>query len=147
MANYWCKFSITVLLSMLAINLSAQMKRVIAYQQSTMSETQYIEVYECDYVDEQPQFPGGEVALVDYINRSRRYPADAYSRNIQGRVLCGFVVNPDGSISHISIIRGVENSLDKEAVRLLADMPRWVAGKVNNRAVPVHCILPIVFRR
>lgn len=130
-----------------ATSMSAQMKRVITYQQSSASVTRYLEVYESDYVDEQPQFPGGEVALVDYINRTRRYPADAYMRNVQGRVLCSFIVNVDGSISHISIIRGVEPSLNQEAVRLISEMPRWEAGKVANRTVPVHYILPIVFRR
>ena len=66
---------------------------------------------------------------------------------IQGRVLCSFVVNADGSISHVSIIRGVEPSLNQEAVRLISEMPRWEAGKVANRSVPVHYILPIVFRK
>lgn len=123
------------------------MKRVIAYQSTPRSVIQYVEVYECDYVDVQPQFPGGEVALVEYINNQRRYPVDAYSSNIQGRVLCSFVINVDGSISHTTIIRGVESSLNQEALRLINEMPRWEAGKVGNHNVPVHYILPIVFRK
>ena len=142
-------FKLMVIVTMLLVSeiMSAQMKRVIAYQSTPRSVTKYVEVYEYDYVDVQPQFPGGEVALVEYINNQRRYPVDAYSSNIQGRVLCSFVVNEDGSISHATIIRGVEPSLNQEALRLISEMPRWEAGKVANRSVPVHYILPIVFRK
>jgi outer membrane biosynthesis protein TonB len=66
---------------------------------------------------------------------------------VQGRVLCGFIVNSDGSISHVSVLRGVEPTLNREAVRLISNMPKWEAGRVNNRAVPVYYILPIAFRR
>lgn len=131
----------------MAMSASAQMKRVVAYHESPKSNPQYFEVYDCDYVDVQPQFPGGEVAFVKYINNTRRYPAEAYQRRIQGRVLCGFIVNADGSISHVSVIRGVEPSLNKEAVRLINSMPRWEAGRVNNQPVPVYYILPVAFRR
>lgn len=105
-----------------------------------------MEVYEYDYVDVQPSFPGGNLELIKYINQSRRYPPDAYSRGIEGRVMCSFIVNPDGSISDIRIIKGVEHSLNCEAVRLISEMPRWEAGRVNNEAVAVHCLLPIPFR-
>ncbi len=131
----------------MAAGASAQMKRVVAYHATPQSSVQYIEVYESDFVDEQPQFPGGEVALIKYINSMRRYPAEAYYHNIQGRVLCGFIVNPDGTLSHVSVLRGVEPSLNREAVRLISNMPRWQAGKVANEKVPVYYILPIVFRR
>lgn len=105
-----------------------------------------IEVYEYDYVDIQPSFPGGNLELIRYINQSRRYPTDAYSKGVQGRVMCSFIVNPDGSISHIRVIKGVEHSLNCEAIRLISEMPKWEAGRVNNEAVAVHCLLPIPFR-
>lgn len=143
----WCKICILLLASIVASNANAQMKRIVASHLSSQSTPRYMEVYECDFVDEQPQFPGGEVEMIKYINSMRRYPADAYYQNIEGRVLCGFVVNTDGSLSHISVIRGVEPSLNREAVRLISRMPRWVAGKVENQLVPVYYILPIVFRR
>ncbi len=130
----------------ITFGVKAQMKRVVAYQQSSQHQTEYLEVYDCDYVDEQPQFPGGENALIRYINCTRRYPAEAYTRRIQGRVLCGFIVNTDGRISHVSVLRGVESSLNEEAVRLIRKMPKWDAGKVNNITVPVYYILPIAFR-
>lgn len=107
---------------------------------------QATEIYEYDFVDVQPQFPGGDLELIKYINNSRRYPADAYTRGIQGRVMCSFIVNPDGSISDIRIVKGVEHSLNREAIRLISEMPKWVAGKVNEENVHVHCLLPIPFR-
>ncbi len=147
MRTQWCRIWLFLIATIVAIGANAQMKRIVASHLSSQSAPRYMEVYECDFVDEQPQFPGGEVELIKYINAMRRYPADAYYQNIQGRVLCGFVVNTDGSLSHISVIRGVEPSLNREAVRLISRMPRWVAGKVENQAVPVYYILPIVFRR
>ena len=76
----------------------------------------YIEVYEYDFVEEKPSFPGGGQKLVNFINDTRRYPAEAYARGIEGRVMCSFVVHPDGSVSHISVIRGVEPTLNKDCV-------------------------------
>ena len=147
MITHWCKIVLLCVCAFVAVGANAQMKRMVAYHHSSQGSPRYMEVYECDYVDEQPQFPGGEVEMIKYINTMRRYPAEAYYQNIEGRVLCSFVVNSDGSLSHISVIRGVEPSLNREAVRLISRMPRWVAGKVNNETVPVHYILPIVFRR
>ena len=68
----------------------------------------YKEVYEYDYVTEKPSFPGGETKFVRYINKTREYPKEAYEKGIEGRVICSFVVNSDGSISTIQILRGVE---------------------------------------
>lgn len=92
-------------------------------------------------------FPGGDGAMYRFINRERRYPSQAYRDGIEGRVLCSFVVNEDGTISHISVIKGVEASLDREAVRILTKMPTWDAGMIDETPVPVYCILPIAFRR
>lgn len=105
-----------------------------------------VDVYESDYVDVQPQFPGGDGAMVRFINNERRYPARAYREGIEGRVLCSFVVNEDGSLSHISVLRGVEKSLDREAVRIISNMPKWDAGVLADTIVPVYYILPIPFR-
>lgn len=104
-------------------------------------------VYEFDFVDRQPRFPGGDNAMISFINNERRYPKEAYNEGIEGRVLCSFVVNEDGTLSHISVLRGVEESLNREAVRIISQMPPWVAGEINDTPVPVYCILPIPFRR
>lgn len=112
--------------------------------QSSYSES--IEAYDMTTVDVQPTFPGGMSALYSYINNSRRYPASAYQNGIQGRVLCSFVVNSDGTLSHISVIKGIDPSLDSEAIRIIEEMPRWQAGSIDNKPVPIYCILPIAFR-
>lgn len=107
----------------------------------------YIEVYEYDYVTEKPTFPGGDTQLMRFINKEREYPKDAYNRGIQGRVTCSFVVNADGSVSHISVLRGVEPSLNKEAIRVLSQMPEWTPGKLNGQAVPTRVVWSVPFRR
>lgn len=105
------------------------------------------EVYEYDYVSEKPMFPGGETKLVRYINNTREYPKEAYRKGIEGRVICSFVVNTDGSISNIQILRGVEKTIDKEAIRIIEKMPKWEPGKIDGQNVPVRVIYPIAFRK
>lgn len=107
----------------------------------------YKEVYEFDFVDEKPEFPGGGTQLVNFINTNRRYPAEAYSSGIEGRVTCSFVVNCDGSVSNVSIVRGVEHSLNKEAMRIISKMPKWSPGKIEGNPVPVRVICAVPFRK
>lgn len=107
----------------------------------------YIEVFEYDYVDEKPCFPGGDDLLMNFINTHREYPKEAYDRGIQGRVTCSFVVNVDGSISHISVLRGVETTLNREAIRILSGMPEWLPGKIGGQAVPTRVIRSVPFRK
>lgn len=105
-----------------------------------------IEVYMSDAVDEPPTFPGGYNALIHYINSSRHYPSQAYRRGVSGRVVCTFIVQPDGEITHINVWRSVEPSLDREALRVLNEMPRWHPGRMDGKAVPTLYILPVNFR-
>ncbi len=107
----------------------------------------YREVFEYDYVEEKPTFPGGNEALLDYINKNRHYPADAYEQGIEGRVTCSFVVNSNGNISNIKVIRGCHKSLNKEAIRLLAEMPCWHPGRHLSHCVPVRVVHSIPFRK
>lgn len=107
----------------------------------------YIEVYEYDYVKEKPSFPGGDAKLVSFINENRRYPAEAYKKGIQGRVTCSFVVNTDGTVSHISILKGVEQSLNQEAIRIMSKMPEWTPGKHDGQTVPVRVVWSVPFRK
>lgn len=130
---------------MISENMQAQIYRTIAtYTDDTVS---YIQIYEYNSVDVQPHFPGGETEMIKFINRERRYPVSAYEKGVQGRVMCGFVVNEDGSISNINVMKSVEESLDNEAVRIISQMPPWLAGVYGNRAVPVFCVISIPFRR
>lgn len=103
-------------------------------------------VYDSACVDECPSFPGGDRAMLSFINSTRVYPDDARENRVQGRVMCSFVVKPDGSLSCINVIRSVHESLDREAVRIIREMPRWQAGRVNGSPVPVYYVLSIPFR-
>lgn len=107
----------------------------------------YIEVYEYDYVTEKPSFPGGDALLMKFINTHREYPRAAYEKGIQGRVTCSFVVNADGTIGHISVLRGVEPSLNKEAIRVLSQMPEWEPGKLDGQPVPTRVVWSVPFRK
>lgn len=107
----------------------------------------YIEVYEYDYVHEKPSFPGGDERLVAFINETRRYPAEAYRKGVQGRVTCSFVVNTDGSVSNIQLLRGVEKTLNEEALRIFRRMPRWTPGRIDDVAVPVRVVRSVHFRK
>lgn len=107
----------------------------------------YKEVFEFDYVDVKPQFPGGNEALLSFINKTRHYPKDAYEKGVEGRVTCSFVVNADGNISHLKVLKGADKSLNLEAMRILAEMPNWQPGRHQGKAVPVRVIHCIPFRR
>ena len=97
-------------------------------------------------VDKMPQFPGGPSALIEYLSRAVRYPAAAEANGIQGRVMCSFVVEPNGSISNVKVIKGVDPSLDKEAIRVISSMPKWIPGMNNGTPVRVNYSAPVTFR-
>ncbi len=142
------KFILLLLFAATAAKLSAQRLPQQAVSESPTASMQIsIDVYEYESVDVQPQFPGGDMAMYRFINNERRYPRQAYHAGIEGRVLCSFVVGEDGTLSHISVIKGVEESLNREAVRILSKMPPWTVGLIDETPVPVYCILPIAFRK
>jgi protein TonB len=93
-----------------------------------------------------PLFPGGDVALMKWLRDNLTYPAIAQEKNIQGRVTLRFVVSPDGSIDQVEIVKGLDPSCDKEALRVVKKMPKWIPGKQNGNAVSVYYSLPIVFK-
>ena len=98
-------------------------------------------------VESMPEFPGGQQALFKYINENVKYPVIAQENGIQGRVICQFVVNKDGSIVDIEVIRsGGDPSLDKEAVRVIKSMPKWKPGKQRGKAVRVKYTVPVNFK-
>lgn len=135
----------TLLTLTAVLPMAAQVRHVTTV--NPMTKQSYIEVYEFDYVDIQPQFPGGERGLINFINKTREYPYHAYKKRIQGRVLCSFIVGTDGRVNDIRVIRGAgDESLNREAIRVIGEMPRWSVGKVGNHAVPVRVVLPIAFR-
>ena len=97
-------------------------------------------------VEQQPEFPGGNAAMMKFLSDNIRYPVIAQENGIQGRVICNFVVERDGSITDVQVVRGVDPSLDREAVRVIQQMPRWAPGKQHDSAVRVRFTLPVVFR-
>lgn len=99
-----------------------------------------------DIVEQQPLFPGGPAALLEYLSENTKYPVVAQENGVQGRVTVQFVVEKDGSISDVHVLRGVDPSLDKEAVRVVKSMPRWTPGKQNGITVRVNYRVPVLFR-
>jgi len=97
-------------------------------------------------VETMPQFPGGDAALLQFLAKSIKYPVIAQENGIQGRVICAFVVNRDGSIVDAEVLRGVDPSLDKEALRVINTMPKWSPGKQRGKPVRVKYTVPITFR-
>ncbi|WP_010664876.1 energy transducer TonB [Marinilabilia salmonicolor] len=96
-------------------------------------------------VEDMPEFPGGDAALHKYLATSVDYPVIAQENGIQGRVYVKFVINTDGSVTDVQIARGVDPSLDKEAIRVVKSMPKWKPGKQRGKSVRVSYTVPINF--
>lgn len=99
-----------------------------------------------DVVEQMPSFPGGQAALLEYLSKNIRYPAVAEENGVQGRVIVTFVVERDGSITDVKVIKQVDPSLDKEAARVVKSMPHWIPGKQNGAAVRVKYTVPVTFK-
>ena len=99
-----------------------------------------------DVVEQMPEFPGGPAALMKWLNDNIKYPAVAEENGIQGRVVCTFVVERDGSVTDVQVARSIDPSLDKEAVRVLKKMPKWIPGRQNGSAVRVKYTVPVTFK-
>jgi TonB family protein len=97
-------------------------------------------------VEEMPQFPGGEVKLMEFIAQNIKYPQIARESGIQGRVFIGFVVEPDGSISNVKLLRGIGGGCDEEAIRVINSMPKWRPGKQHGKTVRVAYQIPVIFK-
>lgn len=99
-----------------------------------------------DVVEEMPHFPGGPAALQAFLSSNTKYPVVAQENGVQGRVTVAFVVERDGSITDVRVVRSVDPSLDREASRVVRSMPRWSPGKQNGSTVRVKYTVPVVFR-
>ena len=100
-------------------------------------------VYEI--VEQMPEYPGGLTALMNYLRVNIRYPAAAQKAGIEGRVIVSFIVEPNGSVSNLEIVRSVDTDLDQEALRVVRQMPKWKPGKQDGSTVRVKFHLPIKF--
>lgn len=117
-------------------------KEVIAQPEPPKQE----EIKIFDVVEQPPSFPGGQAALLSWLSSHVKYPPIAEENGIQGRVIVGFVVERDGSVSQVQVIRGVDPSLDKEAARVVASMPKWTPGRQNGQNVRVKYNVPVNFK-
>lgn len=97
-------------------------------------------------VEQMPQFPGGDAELLKYVSSNLRYPTIAAENGIEGLVVVRFVVNKDGVVSDAEVLRSLDPSCDKEAIRVVRSMPKWVPGKQNGRNVAVYYTLPVRFQ-
>ena len=102
------------------------------------------EVYET--VDKMPEFPGGMTGLMQHLSKNIRYPAEAHTNNIQGRVVVSVIINTDGKATNAQIVQGVAPSLDAEALRVATTMPDWTPGTKDGKPVNVKYTFPVVFR-
>lgn len=109
-------------------------------------ESVYNEVNEFDRVDEKPSFPGGESAMQSYLNSNVNYPVVAQENGVQGRVIVESIIEKDGSMSDVKVIRSVDPSLDREALRVVKAMPKWTPAKLKGIPVRTKCRTPVVFR-
>lgn len=110
------------------------------------NESESNKIFNGDDVDQQPSFPGGTNAFNTFIVSNLKYPVVAQENGIQGRVVVKFIVEKDGSISNVEVDRSVYPSLDNEAMRVIKNMPKWIPGQINGKAVKVECSYPFVFQ-
>lgn len=98
------------------------------------------------HAEKMPEFPGGTAALFQFLNNNLKYPAPSRDNGTQGRVIVQFVVDKDGSINDLVIVRSVDPYLDKEALRVIKSMPKWNPGMQRNKTVRVKYTLPVTFK-
>ncbi len=124
--------------------LESMANTTVATQAETSAPETPREIYTA--VENIPEYPGGMEALMRYLSMNIRYPEEAMKADIQGRVIVKFVVNQDGSVSDAEVVRGVDESLDKEALRIVSTLPKWTPGTVNGKPVDCYFNLPINFK-
>ena len=116
------------------------------YEAPEIEEEEIVEAEIFKVVEEMPEFPGGAGKLLEYIGKNIKYPMMARESDIQGKVFVQFVVEPDGNISHVQVLRGIGGGCDEEAVRVVESIPKWKPGKQRGAPVRVQYMVPIVFK-
>ena len=129
------------------INAEVDQQEVIEeYVPVEVEEEEVVEQEIFQIVEEMPSFPGGEAKLMEYVAKNIKYPQIARETGIQGRVFVGFVVEPDGSISNVKLLRGIGGGCDEEAMRVIKSLPKWKPGKQRGKAVRVSYQIPVFFK-
>ena len=131
------------------INAEVDQDEVIEEYEFTPPEIEEEEIVEAEIfkvVEEMPEFPGGAAKMMEYIQKNMKYPMMARESDIQGRVFVNFVVEPDGSISNVTVMRGIGGGCDEEALRVVQSMPNWKPGKQRGSAVRCSFTVPIILK-
>ncbi|MBR5910365.1 MAG: energy transducer TonB [Bacteroidales bacterium] len=131
------------------IEINAEVDQTEVLEEYVAPEIEEEEVVEQEIfqiVEEMPAYPGGDQKLMEYIAKNIKYPQIARESGIQGRVFVGFVVEPDGSVSNVKLLRGIGGGCDEEAMRVIKSMPKWKPGKQRGKAVRVSYQIPVNFR-
>ena len=131
------------------INAEVDQDEVIEEYEFTPPEIEEEEIVEAEIfkvVEEMPEFPGGAAKMMEYIQKNIKYPMMARESDIQGRVFVNFVVEPDGSITNVTVMRGIGGGCDEEALRVVQSMPNWKPGKQRGSAVRCSFTVPIIFK-
>ena len=114
------------------------------YKRDEIAQKDSARVYEV--VDEMPQYPGGFTAMMTYVGQNIKYPAEVIAKGIEGRVLVQFVVNKEGNLQDIKVVKGIDPLIDQEAILVISSMPKWTPGKQKGKAVNVQFIIPLQFQ-
>ena len=130
------KFIILALMAVFGLTTVSAQKTVVAKKNQKVF----------DVVEQMPEYPGGQAALFEYLSKNIKYPADAEKKKVEGKVFVTFVVDSDGKITDVSLLKKVFPSLDAEAIRVISAMPNWIPGRQKGQAVRVKYTVPIMFR-
>ena len=130
------KFIIMALMAVFGLTTVSAQKTVVAKKNQKVF----------DVVEQMPEYPGGQAALFEYLSKNIKYPADAEKKKVEGKVFVTFVVDSDGKITDVSLLKKVFPSLDAEAIRVISAMPNWIPGKQKGQVVRVKYTVPIMFR-
>ena len=127
-----------------------EIEKELEIEETETDEDEIIEIEEDDeeffmVVENMPEFPGGDLGLMKFIQKNVRYPAIAKEYNITGKVYVSFIVDKQGSVTNVKIVRGVDKNLDAEAVRVVSSLPKYKPGKQRGKAVRVMFTIPINF--
>ncbi len=131
------------------IEINAEIDQTEVMEEYVPVEVEEEEVVEAEVftiVEEMPGYPGGDLKMYEYLGKNIKYPQIARESGIQGRVFVNFVVEPDGSVSNVKVLRGIGGGCDEEAIRVVKSMPKWKPGKQRGKAVRVSYTLPVVFK-
>ena len=131
------------------IEINAEIDQTEVMEEYVPVEVEEEEVVEAEVftiVEEMPGYPGGDLKMYEYLGKNIKYPQIARESGIQGRVFVNFVVEPDGSVSNVKVLRGIGGGCDEEAMRVVKSMPKWKPGKQRGKPVRVSYILPVNFK-